>query len=209
MLPVLKKVKKVLRAMKTKVQVNSKGVARTRTMLEIGLEEAIYRAFPLLLPDLWASGYRIISQQAVLLGRRLDLLLQTDDGRTCIILAKRGEPAMPRVRDQALDYADCWTQSYPALARPRLIVIGNQIPDATKLELANFGVESRTIITQAVSAALQLCQPDRPGTKGLKLIPARFHQDQTSSRQGRCSPRPLGLALTAALESHQDFFWRW
>ncbi len=157
--------------MKTKVQVNSKGAAQSRIMLETGLEEAIYRAFPLLLPDLWASGYRIISQQAVLLGRRLDLLLQTDDGRTCIIEAKRGAPAMSQVRDQVLDYADCWAQSYPALAQPRLIVIGNQIPDATRLELANFGVESRTITTRAVSAALQLCQPDRPGSTGLKLIP--------------------------------------
>src|ERR1039458_4099515 len=114
----------------------------TNRMLEGELETAIFRAFPLLLPDLHAAGYRIRSQQAVLLGRRLDLLLEAKDGSACIIELKAGAPPMPQVRDQILDYEECWTLSYPTFAHPRLIVIANTIPEATKSELSNFGVES-------------------------------------------------------------------
>jgi hypothetical protein len=80
-------------------------------MLEGELEAAICRAFPILLPDLYSQGYRIRSSQASLLGRRLDLLLETTDGLTCIIELKAGAPPMPHVRNQILDYRDCWTMS--------------------------------------------------------------------------------------------------
>ena len=143
----------------------------TNRMLEGELETAICRAFPLLLPDLHAAGYRIRSQQAVLLGRRLDLLLEAKDGSACIIELKAGAPSMPQVRDQILDYEECWTLSYPTLARPRLIVIANTIPEATKSELANFGVESRSITQTAVLAALERCQQHCSVVTGLKLIP--------------------------------------
>lgn len=143
----------------------------TSRMLEGELEAAICRAFPLLLPDLHASGYRIKSQQAILLGRRIDLLLETEDGSACIIELKAGAPPMPHVRDQILDYEECWTLSYPKLARPRLIVIANTIPEATKSELANFGVESRSITQTVVLAALERCQQDCSVVTGLKLIP--------------------------------------
>jgi hypothetical protein len=140
-------------------------------MLEGELEEAICRTFPLLLPDLHKSGFRIRSQQAILLGRRIDLLLDTPDGKICIIELKAGAPPMPHVRDQILDYEECWTISYPTSARPRLMVIGNAIPETTKSELANFGVESRAITQAQVLAALEQCQTHDQVTSGLKLIP--------------------------------------
>jgi hypothetical protein len=86
-------------------------------MLEGELEAAICRAFPLLLHDLYRAGYQI-SQQAVLLGRRIDLLLQTQDGCACIIELKAGTPSMPHVRNQILDYAACWQASYPGTPGP-------------------------------------------------------------------------------------------
>ena len=140
-------------------------------MLEGELESAICRTFPILLDDLWAEGYRIASQQAILLGRRLDLLLRAPDGRVCIVELKAGAPPMPHVRDQIRDYAECWTLSYPTQPRPRLLVIGNSIPTATGFELANFGIESRAITLDQVLSALQLCQGDAAVTTGLKLIP--------------------------------------
>ena len=80
-------------------------------MLELELENAILRAYPHLLPDLYADGYQIKASQAVLLGRRLDILLEAADGRTCIIELEAGAPPMPHVRDQILDYAECWAAS--------------------------------------------------------------------------------------------------
>ena len=114
-------------------------------MLEGELEAAICKAFPLLLPDLYQEGYRIKSSQAILLGRRIDLLLQTADGHPCIIELKAGAPPMPDVRDQILDYADCWRMSYPKQTALRLMVVSTSIPMTTECELANFGVESRAI----------------------------------------------------------------
>jgi hypothetical protein len=62
-------------------------------------------------------------------GRRLDILLEGAGGRACIIELKAGAPPMPHVRDQILDYAECWAASYPRAPKPRLFVIGNSIPD--------------------------------------------------------------------------------
>src|ERR1035441_8745821 len=143
-----------------------------RRMTEGELESALCRAFSVLLPDLFAEGYRIESQQAILLGRRIDLLLRKPDGSACVIELKAGSPPMPQVRDQILDYAKCWRMSYRAHTSLRLIVIGNSIPKNTESELAKFGVESRAITPAKVLAALQQCQPDGPAVaKGLKLIP--------------------------------------
>lgn len=125
-----------------------------RRMTEGELESALCRSLSVLLPDLHAEGYRIESQQAILLGRRIDLLLRKLDGSACIIELKAGSPPMPHVRDQILDYADCWRHSYPKSLLPRLIVIGHSIPTATKAELENFGIESRAISESEVLAAL-------------------------------------------------------
>jgi len=140
-------------------------------MLELELENAILRAYPHLLPDLYADGYRIKSSQAVLLGRRLDILLEAADGRTCIIELKAGAPPMPHVRDQILDYAECWAASYPRAPKPRLFAIGNSIPEHTQQELLNFGIESRAISMQQVLNALEISGPRISSIAGLKLIP--------------------------------------
>jgi hypothetical protein len=142
-----------------------------RRMQELELESAICRALPALLPDLFKAGYRIKSQQAILLGRRIDLLLETSDGHPCIIELKAGAPPMPQVRDQILDYAECWRLSYPASNQLRLIVIGNSIPDVTKTELSNFGVESRAITQAQVLAALESQAQETSVPNGLKLLP--------------------------------------
>jgi len=140
-------------------------------MDEQALEKAICLAFQCLLPDLHGEGYRIVSQQAVLLERRLDLLLRKPDGQICIIELKQGAPPMPQVRDQILDYASCWELSFPTQQRPRLIVIGNSIPETTKLELANFGIESRAITKAAVIEALDRGSSGVSVSQGLKLVP--------------------------------------
>ena len=142
-----------------------------RRMLEGELESAICKAYSILLPDLHAAGFRIKSQQAILLGRRIDLLLEAEDGSVCIIELKAGAPPMPHVRDQILDYKACWAKSYPNSKQPRLLVIGNSIPDATKAELANFGVESRAISLSEVSGALRRCEDKNEVVSGLKLAP--------------------------------------
>src|SRR5262249_24083617 len=141
----------------------------TGSMLEGELEAAICRSLPLLLPELYDAGYRIKSSQAILLGRRIDLLLQTTDKRTCIIELKPGARPMPHVRDQILDYAECWRQSYPAQTPLRLIVIGNVIPKNTGSELANFGVDSLAISMKDVLDALEQCQTGMAVPTGLKL----------------------------------------
>jgi len=69
-------------------------------MTEGELESALCRAFSVMLPDLYAEGYRIESQQAILLGRRIDLFLRKPNGSSCIIELKAGSPPMPHVRDQ-------------------------------------------------------------------------------------------------------------
>ena len=140
-------------------------------MLEGELEEAIRRAFPLLLPDLYHEGYRIKSSQAILLGRRIDLLLETADRRTCIIELKAGAPPMPHVRDQIHDYAECWRKRYPVRKSPRLIVISDVIPKVTESELAKSGVESRAISVGSVRDALERCRSDDSAATGLKLDP--------------------------------------
>ncbi len=140
-------------------------------MLELELENAILRAYPDLLPDLHADGYQIKSSQAVLLGRRLDILLEAADGRTCIVELKAGAPPMPHVRDQILDYAECWTASYPAAPKPRLFVVGNSIPEHTQHELLNFGIESCAISVRQVLNALEGSDPPISSIAGLKLIP--------------------------------------
>ncbi len=140
-------------------------------MLEGELESAICKAYSFLLPDLHAAGFRIKSQQAILLGRRIDLLLEAGDGCVCIIELKAGAPPMPHVRDQILDYKACWTKSYPNSKQLRLLVIGNSIPDHTKAELANFGVESRAITLSEVLGALRHCEDKNEVASGLKLMP--------------------------------------
>jgi hypothetical protein len=50
-------------------------------------------------------------------------------------------------------------------------VIANTIPKATELELANFGIESRTITATDLLAALESFILDRPIEKGRKLAP--------------------------------------
>jgi hypothetical protein len=140
-------------------------------MLELELETAIVRAYPNLLPDLHAEGYQIKSSQAVLLGRRLDILLEAADGRTCIVELKAGAPPMPYVRDQILDYAECWAASYPNTPKPRLIVVGNSIPEHTRQELTNFGIESRAVSVHQVLDALKRNDHSVYAMAGLKLIP--------------------------------------
>jgi hypothetical protein len=190
-------------------------------MLEGELESAICRAFPLLLPDLFAAGFRIMSQQAILLGRRLDLLLETKNGQCYIIELKAGAPPMPWVRDQILDYAECWTSSYPTRPRPRLMVIGNSIPEATGSELANFGVESRAITQAEVLAALKQCESDGPVTAGLKLIPDdlakvrhllsdfdSIHVPEGLVLRSPWSHEKVFLALVKRGEKHKDLWMK-
>jgi hypothetical protein len=138
-------------------------------MLEAELEAAICRAFAILLQDLHAEGYRIVSSQAVLVRRRIDLILRKADHSACIIEIKVGAPGMPAVRDQILDYASCWKAAFPTERRPRLIVISNRIPDRTKAELANFGIESRVISESSALDALLLTD-ERPPV-GVNLTP--------------------------------------
>lgn len=140
-------------------------------MLEGELEEAICRQCRLLLPDMVKEGYRIEARQAVLLGRRLDLLLRGPDRRACIIELKRGLPDLPDVRDQVLDYAECWRASFPTELEPRLIVIGTRINDRVIAELSNFGIECRVITEQDALAVLESCEERAEVLVGLKLLP--------------------------------------
>ena len=142
-----------------------------RHMTEGELESALCRAFSVMLPDLYAEGYRIESQQAILLGRRIDLFLRKPNGSSCIIELKAGSPPMPHVRDQILDYAECWRHSYPTSSRPRLIVIGHSIPISTKTELENFGIETRVISEKQVLAALAGSDDTGSVRAGLQLEP--------------------------------------
>lgn len=139
--------------------------------MEGELEEALCRCYPLLLADLAAAGFKIEGQQAVLLGRRLDMVLRGPSGQACIIELKRGLPPMPDVRDQVLDYAQCWKASFPAEVPPRLLVIGTVMNDRVRDELANFGVEARSISEGAVLAALTTGSRDSRVAKGLHLQP--------------------------------------
>ena len=83
---------------------------------------------------------------------------------------------MPHVRDQILDYAECWKLSYPSRTTPRLIVIGNAIPKKTEAELANFGIEARAISVATVLEALQKCTTETSAPTGLKLDPDNVTQ---------------------------------
>lgn len=188
-------------------------------MLEGELEAAICRSYPTLLPDLAADGYRLISQQAVLLGRRLDLLLRTPSGATCIIELKVGAPPMPATRDQILDYRECWTASFPDSGSPRLMVISDAIPECTSNELANFGIETRTITAAQVAAALEAEPMSEPVAKSLQLIPddaARVRHllsdyDAVAVRPGLVlgpawNHEKVFLALVARGERHKDLW---
>lgn len=115
--------------------------------------------------------YQLISRQAVLLGRRLDLLLQTASGATCIIELKVGAPPMPAVRDQILDYRECWMASFPDCSSLRLMVLSDTIPEHTSAELANFGIDARTITVTQAAAALEAESIPEPVAKSLKVIP--------------------------------------
>ncbi len=141
-------------------------------MLEGELEIAISRSYESLLPALAAEGYELVAYQPVLLGRRLDLLLRRrSDGRHCIIELKSGAPPMPSVREQILDYAECWRLSYPDEPPPRLIVIGTSLPERTRQELSDRGIESLAITVKQVLAALLQANPCDTVSKGLQLEP--------------------------------------
>jgi hypothetical protein len=173
-------------------------------MLEGQLETAICRAFPLLLPDLYGAGYRIRSSQAILLGRRIDLLLETPAGLASLVELKAGSPPMPHVRDQILDYAECWRRSFPD-QRLRLLVIANDIPERTKAELSNFGVESRTISVASVLAALETQLAGDHATVGLKLIPADVAKVKHLLSEYSTVVMPEGLVLGPPW-SHEKVF---
>lgn len=143
----------------------------TQRMLEGELEEAICRCYESLLPDLASSGYFLESHQAILLGRRLDLLLRTQLGAACIIELKVGAPLMPATRNQILDYRQCWIASFPDSGEPRLVVISDIMPAHTADELANFGIESRTITVAQAASALAAAPLAKPMAKSLKLSP--------------------------------------
>jgi hypothetical protein len=141
-------------------------------MLEGELEMAICRSYGSLLPALAAEGYELVACQPVLLGRRLDLLLRRrSDGRHCIIELKSGAPPMPGVRVQILDYAKCWRLSYPDEPPPRLIVIGTSLPERTRQELSDHGIESQAITVKQVLDALIQANPCETVSKGLQLEP--------------------------------------
>jgi hypothetical protein len=174
-------------------------------MTEGELESAICRALPTLLPDLFAEGYRIKSQQAILLGRRIDLLLQKADGSTCIIELKAGPPPMPDVRDQILDYSDCWKHSYPRSSPPRLIVIGHSVPKSTRAELENFGIESRAISEQQVLAALEGQSYGDPVQSGFKLAPEDLMRVRHLLSDHSVVDIPQGLVLGSPWNHEKAF----
>lgn len=124
-------------------------------MLEGELESAICRCYPQLLPDLHKAGYQLSAQQAVLLGRRMDLLLRRGTDEACIIELKVGAPPMPGVRNQILDYRTCWLSSFPETSHLRLMVISDVMPEHTAAELGNFGIETRTITAAQAATALE------------------------------------------------------
>ena len=124
-------------------------------MREFELETAIGRAYPALLPDLAKEGYRVVSLQAVLFMRRIDIVLQKENDEVCLIELKVGAPPYPAVRDQILDYGRVWKTAFSLAKRPRLIVISNRIPATTQTELAKYGIESRVINNKEVLAALR------------------------------------------------------
>lgn len=189
-------------------------------MLEGELETAICRHFEALLPDLAAEGYVLRGCQAVLLGRRLDLLLRRpSDGRHCIIELKSGAPPMPSVREQILDYAKCWQHSYPGEPAPRLIVIGTSLPERTRQELSARGIDSRAITAKQVLAVLEGTNPSAVVNKGLQLQPddtARVRHllsdfDAVMIPEGMVlgSPwdnRKVCLALAKRGEKHKDLW---
>jgi hypothetical protein len=140
-------------------------------MLEGELEEALCRCLAKLLPDLARAGFVLVAQQAVLHGRRIDLLLRGPDRQACIVELKSGAPPMPDVRDQIFDYAQCWRASFPNEPEPRLLIIGTSMPDRVRDELANFGIEGRAISEADVLAALQANETRINVIKGLKLKP--------------------------------------
>ena len=173
-------------------------------MNEAELEQAICRSYPVLIPDLFAQGFRIRSSQAVLFRRRLDLVLQTDDGKTCIIELKVGVPKLRAVRTQILDYAFCWKTTFRSVHPPRLMLISNLIPPATKTDLANYGIETRIITELDILAALQ--HQGSPPPQGLNFTP----EDATEEIRKLLSDYdvitvPDGLIL-AAPWNHQKVF---
>lgn len=141
-------------------------------ILEAELEEALCRCFARLLPDLASAGFALEAQQAVLLGRRIDLLLRRSTRQACIVELKSGVPPMPDVRDQVLDYAQCWRASFPNEPEPRLLIIGTSMPDRIRDELANFGIEGRAISEADVLAALRSIETRPRVIKGLALMPS-------------------------------------
>lgn len=177
-----------------------------RRMTEGELETAICRAFSVLLPDLFAEGYRIESQQAILLGRRIDLLLRKPDGSTCIIELKAGSPPMPDVRVQILDYANCWRHSYPKLLPARLIVIGHSVPKTTKAELENFGIETRAISEKQVLAALEGRRHGGSVRTGLQLEPDDLMKVRHLLSDYSAVTVPEGLVLGPPWNHEKVFF---
>jgi hypothetical protein len=174
-------------------------------MAEAELEEAICRAFPVLLPQLHEAGYRIRSRQAILLGRRIDLLLETEEGETCIVELKAGCPPMPHVRDQILDYANCWSLSFPSQKPPRLLVIANTVPEMTRCELDNFGVESHSITIEQVLAALSQSCNCGAVIDGLKIFPDDLAKVQHLLSDHAAIAVPDGMAFAAPWDHRKVF----
>jgi hypothetical protein len=148
----------------------------SRNMLEGQLELAICRAFEDLLPDLSHAGYAIMTSQAILFGRRLDIVLQADDGRRIIIELKVGAPPMPHVLEQILDYAKCWRVAFPQTTDLRLIIISNKIPERTRAALLRHDVECRTISDNDVLSALRKNHGE-PASRGLQLAPGEITEE--------------------------------
>lgn len=125
-------------------------------MQERMLEEAICRHFKEMLPDLAEEGYEIRSQQAVLHKRRLDVLLvRRHDSHHCIVELKAGVPPMPDTRDQILDYARCWSASFPEQKSARLLVIGTSMTEPVRRGLLEWNIECRAISLAEVRRVLE------------------------------------------------------
>lgn len=136
---------------------------------EFALEKAVIGHFDSLLPELAGQGYRVAEQQAVLLGRRLDVVLRRADGAVCILELKAAEPRMPETALQILDYAKVWRTSYGK--EPALALASTRVSAAARKQLREMDIESYEISARKIREVLEHATAARI-PRNTKLVPS-------------------------------------
>jgi hypothetical protein len=131
-------------------------------------ESAICKCFPLLLPDLATAGYSIESRQAILHGRRLDLVLRRNATDLIVAELKVGSPAADDLIAQVLDYEKCFKLTKPD-QQLQLMVISTRITDQIRRRLEKHGIQARKISEEEVLQALRCALPEPTVLAGIHL----------------------------------------